>query len=83
MTGGKLTTYRSMAAEIVDRVQEKLGKKVRAAKTDSVPLPGAKRATEIDRLQRDDRRLAQRLSPERRGLLNARAIRSSRSWMSS
>ena len=64
VTGGKLTTYRSMAAEIVDRVQEKLGKKVRAAKTDSVPLPGAKRATEIDRLQRDDRRLAQRLSPD-------------------
>ncbi len=62
ITGGKLTTYRSMAAEIVDRVQETLGQPVRAAATDSVELPGADRADEIARLQRNDQRLAERLA---------------------
>jgi glycerol-3-phosphate dehydrogenase len=57
VTGGKLTTYRSMAAEIVDRVQHALDQKVRAAPTDSVELPGADRTDEIRRLQRDDPQL--------------------------
>jgi len=39
VTGGKLTTYRSMAAEIVDVVEKKLGRKPRRAPTDEVPLP--------------------------------------------
>jgi glycerol-3-phosphate dehydrogenase len=61
VTGGKLTTYRSMAAEIVDRVQEKLGQKPRAAPTDSVELPGSDRRLEIARLQHQDPNLSQRL----------------------
>jgi len=38
VTGGKLTTYRAMAVEIVDRVQQALGQSVRHAPTDSTPL---------------------------------------------
>ncbi len=64
VTGGKLTTYRSMAAEIVDRVQQLLGVKVRPADTDSVELPGADRAAQIEQLERDDSRLAERLVAE-------------------
>ncbi|MGQ0537356.1 MAG: glycerol-3-phosphate dehydrogenase/oxidase, partial [Gemmatimonadaceae bacterium] len=40
VTGGKLTTYRSMAEEVVDRVAAALGRRVRRAVTDRVPLPG-------------------------------------------
>lgn len=54
VTGGKLTTYRSMAAEIVDRVQEALGGEKKKAPTDSIELPGADRPKEIARLQRED-----------------------------
>jgi glycerol-3-phosphate dehydrogenase len=61
VTGGKLTTYRSMAAEIVDRVQEALGRKRSEAPTDSVELPGADRPKEIARLQREDASLAKPL----------------------
>src|SRR5438552_2417884 len=64
VTGGKLTTYRSMAAEIVDRAQQVLGAKVQPARTDFVELPGADRAAQIDQLQRDDSRLAERLVAE-------------------
>ena len=38
VTGGKLTTYRSMAAEVVDVVQRELGVKPQRAPTDEVPL---------------------------------------------
>jgi glycerol-3-phosphate dehydrogenase len=61
ITGGKLTTYRSMAAEIVDRVQEALGRKRERSPTDSVVLPGAGRENGIARLQRDDARLSEPL----------------------
>jgi len=61
VTGGKLTTYRSMAAEIVDRVQQALGLKRSAAPTDSVELPGVDRQKEIARLQREDAALAKLL----------------------
>lgn len=54
VTGGKLTTFRSMAAEIVDHVQEALGREKKAAATDSVELPGTDRPREIARLQRED-----------------------------
>jgi glycerol-3-phosphate dehydrogenase len=54
VTGGKLTTYRSMAAEIVDRVQDALGGDGNKAATDTVELPGADRPKEIARLQRED-----------------------------
>jgi glycerol-3-phosphate dehydrogenase len=58
VTGGKLTTYRAMAAEIVDRVQESLGQRVRPAPTESVELPGGSRAKEIAQLQAETADLA-------------------------
>ena len=61
VTGGKLTTYRSMAAEIVDRIQQALGVNVKASPTDSVELPGADRAGEIGKLERADPQLAEPL----------------------
>jgi len=42
ITGGKLTTYRSMAAEVVDAVGRELGGGLGAAITDTRPLPGGK-----------------------------------------
>ena len=39
VTGGKLTTYRSMAAEIVDVVERELGRKPNRSPTDEVQLP--------------------------------------------
>ncbi len=51
VTGGKLTTYRSMAAEIVDLVQRSLGRKIQRSPTDSVQLPGADRDKEISTLE--------------------------------
>jgi glycerol-3-phosphate dehydrogenase len=53
-----------MAAEIVDRVQEKLGQKLRVAPTASVELPGADRQLEISRLQRQDPGLARLLAQD-------------------
>jgi glycerol-3-phosphate dehydrogenase len=64
VSGGKLTTYRSMAAEIVDRIQQSLGQKPEHAPTDSVELPGAERVAEITRLQREDVKLLEPLVPE-------------------
>ena len=58
VTGGKLTTYRSMAAEIVDWVQEALGMPKKVAPTDAVELPGADRGNEITRIQRGDASLS-------------------------
>ena len=58
VTGGKLTTYRSMAAEIVDLAQRSLGHKRQRAPTDSIQLPGAHRDEEIARLQREDESLS-------------------------
>jgi glycerol-3-phosphate dehydrogenase len=63
VTGGKLTTYRSMAAEIVDQVQKSLGEDLDRAPTNSVELPGADREKEIGRLQREDATLAEPLVP--------------------
>jgi len=40
ISGGKLTTYRSMAAEVVDVVERSLGRRRRRARTNVVPLPG-------------------------------------------
>ena len=63
VSGGKLTTYRSMSAEIVDRVQESLGRKQQRSATESVELPGAERVNEIARLEREDAKLAEPLVP--------------------
>ena len=40
VTGGKLTTYRAMAAEVVDVVQDALGRRRSAATTAAEALPG-------------------------------------------
>jgi glycerol-3-phosphate dehydrogenase len=40
VSGGKLTTYRAMAAEVVDVVERSLGRRRSRAKTNVVPLPG-------------------------------------------
>lgn len=40
ISGGKLTTYRSMAAEVVDTVERALGRAVTAPVTQSLLLPG-------------------------------------------
>ncbi|HEX9309777.1 MAG TPA: glycerol-3-phosphate dehydrogenase/oxidase [Gemmatimonadaceae bacterium] len=58
VTGGKLTTFRSMAAEVVDVVQHALGQRRTKAATDSVDLPGSERANEIARLEREDPQLS-------------------------
>lgn len=39
VTGGKLTTYRSMAAEVADVVERDLGREPRRSPTDEIPLP--------------------------------------------
>jgi glycerol-3-phosphate dehydrogenase len=64
VTGGKLTTYRSMAAEVVDLVQRSVGQHPMHAPTDSVELPGADRARKIALIQREDPKLAESLLPE-------------------
>ncbi|MGH7651010.1 MAG: glycerol-3-phosphate dehydrogenase/oxidase [Gemmatimonadaceae bacterium] len=61
VTGGKLTTYRSMASEIVDGVQRSLGRRIKRAATDSVQLPGAEREREISMLESETPDLAQPL----------------------
>jgi glycerol-3-phosphate dehydrogenase len=43
VTGGKLTTYRSMAAEIVDEVEKTLRRKPARSRTDEVLLPAPER----------------------------------------
>ncbi|MDB4915202.1 MAG: glycerol-3-phosphate dehydrogenase [Gemmatimonadetes bacterium] len=40
VTGGKLTTYRSMSAQVVDTVQKILGAPIIHSRTANVPLPG-------------------------------------------
>jgi glycerol-3-phosphate dehydrogenase len=40
ISGGKLTTYRTMAADVVDEIERELGRPVRAPQTAILPLPG-------------------------------------------
>lgn len=58
VTGGKLTTYRAMAAEVVDKVEEVLGRTIRRAATDCAELPGADRNSEIARMEKSDPKLS-------------------------
>ncbi|HET7604226.1 MAG TPA: glycerol-3-phosphate dehydrogenase [Gemmatimonadales bacterium] len=44
IAGGKLTTYRAMAAEAVDLVADRLRRKLTRALTDVIPLPGGNAA---------------------------------------
>jgi len=61
VTGGKLTTYRAMAAEVVDRVEQALSRKIRRAATNLAELPGADRDAEIARMEKSDPKLSARL----------------------
>jgi glycerol-3-phosphate dehydrogenase len=45
VTGGKLTTYRSMAAEVVDLVERRLGRHPTPSVTATRPLPGGEQRT--------------------------------------
>ncbi len=60
ITGGKLTTYRKMAADVVDRVVEGLGKGVRNCFTNELPLfafPGMNQALPSESNQPPERKL--------------------------
>jgi glycerol-3-phosphate dehydrogenase len=50
VTGGKLTTYRAVAAEVVDSAEAVLGKTPKRAATDTVVLPGSDRVRKIAEL---------------------------------
>ncbi|WP_119071296.1 glycerol-3-phosphate dehydrogenase [Rubrobacter indicoceani] len=50
IVGGKLTTYRSLAEETVDKVFRLLGRKPVRSATRNLPLPGA-RVADLDRLR--------------------------------
>jgi glycerol-3-phosphate dehydrogenase len=61
VTGGKLTTYRSMAAEIVDCVEKELGKKPSKCLTDERELLGAEREAHLQKLITSDAALGARV----------------------
>ena len=48
ITGGKLTTYRSMAAEVVDAVERRLGRAPAPPRTADLPLPNAVSSLEFE-----------------------------------
>ena len=66
ITGGKLTAYRAIAAEVVDAVEERLGRPISPCTTDTQPLPGGdipsvERAVADARRLTDDEAIATRL----------------------
>jgi glycerol-3-phosphate dehydrogenase len=63
VSGGKLTTYRSMAAETVDVVEQALGRVPTPSRTDVLPLPGGDRMAAVWALAEDDPNLTIPLSP--------------------
>jgi glycerol-3-phosphate dehydrogenase len=82
VSGGKLTTYRAMAAEIVDTVEHELGRKPTKCTTADVDLPGADRGDAIAALIASDAALGARVVPElpytyadlRYGIMNEMAL---------
>ncbi len=64
VTGGKLTTYRLVAAEVVDRVVKQLRISLPGAATDRVPLPGADRQARIVQAITENSALSGRITPE-------------------
>src|SRR6266508_2302989 len=64
VSGGKLTTYRAMAAEIVDAVEEELGRKASKCTTADVELPGEERSERIAAMIGADPELAARVAPD-------------------
>ncbi len=64
VSGGKLTTYRAMAEQIVNQVELELGKKPSSCKTAEAELPGKDRAERIAAMAASDPALGERLVPE-------------------
>jgi glycerol-3-phosphate dehydrogenase len=62
LTGGKLTTYRAMASEVVDLVQITLGMRTTRSCTSREALPGADRESAIDELIRAEPALGRPLA---------------------
>ena len=58
VSGGKLTTYRSMAEEVVDMVFDDLAKKGSPCRTADEPLPGGDRNSKRAEIERGDPELA-------------------------
>jgi glycerol-3-phosphate dehydrogenase len=64
VSGGKLTTYRAMASEVVDLAEGVLGRASAPAPTHLAALPGAGRATAVTALAAGDPALDRRLVPD-------------------
>jgi glycerol-3-phosphate dehydrogenase len=64
VSGGKLTTYRAMAQQIVNQVELELGKKSSPCKTAEAELPGKERAERVAAKAAADPALAEQLVPE-------------------
>jgi glycerol-3-phosphate dehydrogenase len=62
LTGGKLTTYRAVAEEVVDLVQVTLGMRATRSRTSRDALPGADRESEITEMIRAEPALARSLA---------------------
>lgn len=63
VTGGKMTTYRVVAADVVDEVERDLGRKRKRAPTDDQELPGSERAEALRRLIHVEPELATPIAP--------------------
>ena len=63
VSGGKLTTYRAMAAEVVDAIETALNRTPSPARTGTEALPGAERLTAIAALAAAEPALAELLVP--------------------
>jgi len=64
VTGGKLTTYRAMAAEVVETVMSELERPLVPTNTHLLPLPGAERRAAVDALAASEPQLAAPLDPQ-------------------
>lgn len=64
ITGGKLTTYRAVAEEVVDLVQATLGVRRTGSRTSLDPLPGADRESAIAEMIRANPSFGDPLTPE-------------------
>ncbi|MGK2934876.1 MAG: glycerol-3-phosphate dehydrogenase/oxidase [Gemmatimonadaceae bacterium] len=64
LTGGKLTTYRAVAEEVVDLVQVTLGMRKTRSRTSREALPGADRESEIAEMIRAEPGLARPLASD-------------------
>lgn len=64
VSGGKLTTYRAMAQQIVNQVELELGRKPSQCKTAEVELPGKDRDERLMAMAAADTALAERVVPE-------------------